>query len=179
MRKLLYWLTGRLPCRLINDGERPYLERYYVGRLFGLTFYLHRFVGSDPARGLHDHPWNRAYSLILSGWYFEETRSGMRKVRWFNRLTGDSFHRVVLPGIYDTSDGKSGVIGAPRRHVWTLFWHGPYVKPWGFMRPLDTVAGVPLLLWEPHAYQTDEASGKQRWWDTAPHGADEPRRMPA
>lgn len=178
MRKLLYWLSGRLPCRLINDGDRPYLERYYVGRAFGWTFYLHRFVGSDPARGLHDHPWDRAYSLILSGWYFEETRSGMRKVRWFNRLTGDSFHRVVLPPLGIKT--ATGIKLAPwQQPCWTLFWHGPYVKPWGFMRPLDTVAGVPLLLWEPHAYQTDEASGKQRWWDTAPHGADEHRRMPA
>lgn len=165
IRRLLYAISGRLPCRLINDGDRPYLERYYVGRVLGWTFYLHRFVASDPARGLHDHPWNRAYSFVLAGSYLEETRTGTRRVRWFNRLTGDSFHRVVLP------DGC--------REVWTLFCHGPYVKPWGFMRPLDTVAGVPLLLWEPHAYQTDEASGKQRWWDTAPHGADEHRRMPA
>lgn len=164
IRRLLYAISGRLPCRLINDGDRPYLERYYVGRAFGWTFYLHRFVASDPARGLHDHPWNRAYSFVLSGSYLEETRTGTRRVRWFNRLTGDSFHRVLLRD------------GAP--HVWTLFCHGPYVKPWGFMRPLDTVAGVPLLLWEPHAYQTDEASGKQRWWDTAPHGVDEHRRAP-
>lgn len=165
IRRLLYAISGRLPCRLINDGDRPYLERYYVGRLFGLTFYLHRFVASDPARGLHDHPWARAYSFVLAGKYIEETRAGDRWVCWFNRLTGDSFHRIVLPD------------GAP--HVWTLFCHGQYVKPWGFMRPLDTVAGVPLLLWEPHAYQSDEASGKQRWWDTAPHGVDEHRRMPA
>lgn len=165
MRKLLYWLSGRLPCRLINDGDRPYLERYYVGRLFGLTFYLHRFVASDPARGLHDHPWDRAYSIVLAGRYYEQTRSGWRLVRWFNRLTGDTFHRVVL------------MDGMP--HVWTLFCHGPYTKRWGFMKPIDTVAGEELLLWVPHANQTDEASGKQRWWDTAPHGADEHRRMPA
>lgn len=178
MRKLLYWLSGRLPCRLINDGDRPYLERYYVGRLFGLTFYLHRFVGSDPARGLHDHPWDRAYSLILSGWYFEETRSGMRKVRWFNRLTGDSFHRVVLPplGIKTATGVRQASWKQP---CWTLFCHGPYTKRWGFMKPIDTVAGEELLLWVPHKHQTDEASGKQRWWDTAPHGVDERRRMPA
>jgi len=95
--KLLYWLSGFMPCRLINDGDRPYLERYYVGTLLGWRFYLHRFVGSDPAGTLHDHPWSKAYSLILSGWYWEETRSGTRRVRWFNSLTGDTFHRVVLP----------------------------------------------------------------------------------
>jgi hypothetical protein len=163
MRKLLYWLSGFLPCRIISDDGTPYLERYFLFQALGWTFYMHRFVGSDPNRGLHDHPYSRAYSFVLAGRYYEETRSGWRMVRWFNRLTGESFHRVMVP------DGTN---------VWTLFCHGPYVKPWGFMRPLDTVAGVPLLLWEPHAYQTDEASGKQRWWDTAPHGVDEHRRAP-
>lgn len=162
IRRLLYAISGRLPCRLINDGDRPYLERYYVGRAFGWTVYLHRFVGSDPARGLHDHPWDRAYSLVLSGRYYEQTRSGWRLVRWFNRLTGDTFHRVVL------------MDGMP--HVWTLFCHGAYTKRWGFMKPIDTVAGEELLLWVPHAYKTDEASGKQRWWDTALSGADTHRR---
>lgn len=165
IRRLLYALSGRLPCRIISDGDHPYLERYYVGQLFGWTFYLHRFVASDPARGLHDHPWDRAYSIVLAGSYYEQTRSGWRLVRWFNRLTGDTFHRVVL------------MEGMP--HVWTLFCHGPYVKRWGFMRPIETVAGEDLMLWQAHAYQTDEASGKQRWWDTAPHGVDEHRRMPA
>jgi len=164
IRRLLYAISGRLPCRIINDGDRPYLERYYVGRVFGWTFYLHRFVGSDPERGLHDHPWNRAYSFVLAGKYLEVTRMGSRWVRWLNCLNGESFHRVMVP------DGTN---------VWTLFCHGPYVKPWGFMRPIDTLAGEELLLWVPHAYQTDEASGKQRWWDTAPLGVDEHRRMPA
>ncbi len=157
IRTLLYKLSGRLPCRLINDGQRPYLERYYLGRAFGRTWYLHRFVGSDPARGLHDHPWSNAVSFVLAGSYLEETRTGTRRVRWFNRLTGDSFHRVVIP------DGS--------KHVWTLFGHGPYTKRWGFIRPIDSaVDGEQLLLWVPHQYQTDEASGKQRWWDTAPKG---------
>lgn len=158
IRTLLYRLSGRLPCRLINDGDRPYLERYYLGRAFGWTFYLHRFVASDPARGLHDHPWDRAYSFVLAGSYYEETRSGYRLVRWFNWLTGDSFHRVVLfPNM---------------PHVWTLFCHGAYVKPWGFMKPIDTVPGEELLLWQAHRPETSEATGKQRWWEKAPKGRD-------
>lgn len=183
MRKLLYWLSGRLPCRLINDGDRPYLERYYVGRLFGWTFYLHRFVASDPARGLHDHPWDRAWSLILSGWYFEETRAGLRKVRWFNRLTGDTFHRVVLPCELDGKRYENETCSTHKAvPCWTLFAHGPYTKRWGFLKLIDILNprhGDQVYMWVPHAYQTDEASGKQRWWDTAPRGADEPRRMPA
>lgn len=159
IRRLLYTISGRLPCKIINEGNRPYLERYYVGRMFGWTFYLHRFVASDPARGLHDHPWSRAYSLVLAGHYYEETRTGMRLVRWLNQLTGDTFHRVIL------------LEGMP--HVWTLFFHSAYVKPWGFMRALETASGEKAMLWVQHQSRTDEASGKQKWWDNAPRGIDE------
>src|SRR6218665_1650716 len=98
MSRLLYWLSGLLPCLIISDNGNPHLERYYVGPAFGVRFYLHRFVGSDPTRGLHDHPWPWpwpwARALVLSGWYYEQLRTGTRKVRWFNRLSGDTFHRV-------------------------------------------------------------------------------------
>ena len=162
MRRVLFLLSGNLPCRIINDGGNPYLERYYVGRIFFLTFYLHRFVGSDPDRGLHDHPWHRAYSFILAGFYDEITRAGVQRIRWFNRLTGDSFHRVVLP------DGM--------RDVWTLFCHGPYIKSWGFLRE-TTTAGEPVMTWVPHLYDKGETGGAQRWWENAPNGWREPRRM--
>ena len=79
MRKLLFWLTSHLPCRIIAEEGSVYLERYYLFTLLGWRFYLHRFVGSDPDRGLHDHPWSRAFSIILAGWYWEQTRSGTRK----------------------------------------------------------------------------------------------------
>jgi hypothetical protein len=97
MHKLLFWLSGHLSCRIISDGEQPYLERYYLLTLFGVRVYLHRFVASDPDRGTHDHPWPWAFSLILAGWYYEETAYGVSIVRWFNALTGSTFHRVILP----------------------------------------------------------------------------------
>jgi hypothetical protein len=59
--------------------------------------YLHRFVSSDPDRGLHDHPWPWAFSILLAGWYWEVTRSGSHRVRWFSTLPGDTFHCGVLP----------------------------------------------------------------------------------
>ena len=189
MRGLLYWLSGRLPCRIISDNGLPYLERYYVGTLFGARFYLHRFVGSDPARGLHDHPWPWARSLVLAGWYYEETRAGTRKVRWFNKLTGDTFHRVILP--------KSSVLVGwtgepvnqgwmespiykrigPLQTCWTLFWHkAEYVKPWGFLRPIE---GETATMWVPHNYPKDGKGTPGAWWETVPRGKNEPRRMPA
>lgn len=155
MSKLLYLLTNYLPAREINDGDRPYLERYYLGTLFGWRFYLHQFVGDDPDRGLHDHPWRRAFSLILSGFYYEYTSYGVRCVKWFNWLNGDSKHRVALPA----AGGK--------RPCWTLFAHSaPKVKKWGFYIPIDREPDA--LLFVPYQYQRE--GDQTDWWLTAPKG---------
>ncbi len=167
---LLRRLTDRLPCRII-DGEHgePYLERYYVTGLDrvglrGWHVYLHRFVDSDPDRGLHDHPWDRALSLVLTGGYEElrfahppqggdpgqaiaEPPIRRRRVRpWrLNLLRGTDYHRVVLRG------------GRP---AWTLFLHGPRAKGWGFLRS--------------GRYRPMARSGAdfrhRDWWRTAPSG---------
>jgi hypothetical protein len=161
---LLTRITDGLPCRII-DGEHgePYLERYYVAGLDriglrGWHLYLHRFVDSDPDRGLHDHPWDRALSLVLCGGYDElrfacdagdagEPPIRRRHVRpWrLNRLRGTDYHRVVL------RDGRS---------AWTLFLHGPRVKGWGFLR-----GGVERVM------SATGADFRHRdWWLSAPSG---------
>ena len=169
MHKLLHWLSGFLPFREISDGDTPYLERYYLFTVLGWRFYLHQFVGSDPDRSLHDHPWSKAYSVILSGWYWEETRSGTRKVRWFNSLTGDTFHRVVLP----VSVWRKGSMRIDKPDTcWTLFMHrAGNVKPWGFWRNIDGRFSGGMYhdgsaAFEPYTYQRE---GSQKdWWLTAP-----------
>lgn len=152
IRRLLMAVSGRLPCRIISDGDQPYLERHYLCTPFGVRFYLHRFVGSDPDRGLHDHPWPWAFSIILAGWYWEETRKkeSMRRVRWLNFLIGDTFHRVILP--------HAG------NDVWTLFAHRAQdVKKWGFMRDKGQLG----MVFQPYSYP----SGKNKeWWKTVPKG---------
>lgn len=175
MARFLYWLSSFLPCRIIDGDDGPYLERYYLATVFGWNFYLHRFIADDPDRGLHDHPWRLAFSLVLSGYYYEETRMGVNKVRWFNWLTGNSFHRVVLP-YNDDLRFATGV-----QQCWTLFCHGPAVKRWGFWRELWT--GKPgetiregAAVFEPYSYQRE---GKQdRWWKLARKGRNAPGRVP-
>lgn len=167
IRKILHRITDRLPCRIINgpDGE-PYLERYYVGTVAGWRFYLHQFVGDDPDRGLHDHPWTRAFALVLAGFYIEQTRTGYRPVRWFNSLTGDTFHRVILP----SSDT-----------VWTLFAHRVGdVKEWGFLEKRVCLRvesrGKPVEYTEqvftPYQYQNEGGRKPVEWWLTARTGAE-------
>jgi len=152
---LLLRITGRLPCRFIDgEGGEPYLERYYLFGAFGWHAYLHRFVDSDPDRGLHDHPWSRAASLVLSGGY-EELRpesADLSRVEnrfvgpWrMNFLRGEDFHRVVL---------REG------RPAWTLFVHGPRVKGWGFIQHGEL-----------RAMARDASEFRHRdWWKSAPAG---------
>ncbi|TLS67499.1 hypothetical protein FE236_11530 [Mariprofundus erugo] len=135
MKKMLFALSGHLPCRLIKVEGQPYLERYYVGSLFGFTAFLHRFIAADGDREVHDHPWRIAMSIVLSGSYREEwvrhinllDQAGwtakMRHVRWFNWIPGHRFHRIA--------DAEP--------ETWTLFIHGKRTKGWGFLNHHDNV----------------------------------------
>lgn len=138
IRRLLLWLTARLPVKVIGR-EAPYVEWYHVATLFGrVRIQIHRFLASDPD-GLHDHPWGWSRSFVLAGWYLEERRdrTRVRAAGSSYRMSGDTFHRVILP------EGM--------REVWTLFIHGPYVKHWGFIVPLSSKAipgeGLRPLTW--------------------------------
>lgn len=127
MQRFLWWVTQWLRVRVIYVDGRPYLERYYLGRVFDWTAYLHRFVREDSERWLHDHPWRLAVSVVLAGGYLEERwrwlcpQVGLVTevccVTWGNILRGRDFHRIihVLPG------------------TWTLFLHGRRAKEWGFV----------------------------------------------
>lgn len=157
MERLLLSLTDELPVKVIKDGDRPYLERYYVGRAFGLIWYIHRFLASDPDRGLHDHPWRFAVSVVLKGWYLEETRLGTRIVRRLNLIGGADFHRVVLPD---------------ERPVWTLFGHSErkHPKGWGFWRAVATdINGAPVVEYHPH-FDSDNSDDSAAWVKAAPKG---------
>lgn len=156
--RLLYRLTGWLRCRIIrgNHGE-PYLERYHLCRLpGGGGAYIHRFLDSDPDRGLHDHPWRRAVGIVLAGGYLEQRLVGDEVEERVlgpgrvNRLTGDDFHRIVLPG---------------NTEAWTLFLHTGSVKGWGFLT--STRDGGREFT--PHDAVNPEGS-HAGWWKTAPRG---------
>ncbi len=153
-RRLCYWLQGLLPTRHISHMGHPYLERSYVGTLLGVRIYLHRFVACDED-GLHDHPFRWSGSLILAGWYHEDLWSGRVKRRFFNVIGPNRFHRVVLP----ENEGAD---------VWTLFFHTPRVKPWGFLRSVRAGQHGPEMAYVPHSEPDDPAFS--RWHLSAPSG---------
>lgn len=138
MRWLLHNLVARLSFKVIEHDGEPLFERYLVCRLSnGSAIYIHHYLRSDPDRGLHDHPWRWAAVLILAGGYNEDRMRGfgtdgpniVRNRRlpgcayW---LTGSDFHSLLI------ADGRTS---------WSLFAHGPYRKPWGFLRPTRAESG--------------------------------------
>ena len=155
IRRLCYWLQGKLPTRHISHMGQPYLERSYVGTLFGIRIYLHRFVACDED-GVHDHPFLWSGSLILAGWYYEDLWVGRVKRRWFNLIGPNKFHRVVLP----EHTGKD---------VWTIFFHTARVKPWGFLRPVAQSSHGDAMAYIPQSEPDDPAFS--RWHESALSGA--------
>lgn len=144
LNRLLLRLTRDLPVREIRISNRRYMERHWVGQIGPITCYLHRYLGGDGERNVHDHPWGWAVGIPLTGGYDEERVIGLchregwrsRTVRvrpWkWNWLFAGTFHRVArtLP---DT---------------WTLFIHGPRIKGWGFLArrwPMATPIGEPVV----------------------------------
>lgn len=106
------------------DGTKdPYLTRYYIFQFKSAGLYLHKFHRPDRDRDLHNHPWAFAVSYILKGEYEEKrlTRgldSVIHRKGTLNIIPGGCFHRIArtTPNLY------------------TLFFRGPRVKKWGFLR---------------------------------------------
>lgn len=183
LNKFLFWFTGRLPCRLIQLDSGPYLERYYLGqwKWLKVIFYLHRYVSSDSERHVHNHPWEWGGSLILAGSYIEERVIDIcphandagcwtkyRKVRWFNRVNCNTFHRV--------HNAKSG--------TWSLFFHGarPRIggreKGWGFLSAVGIDMSADYVAEHDHSMPSNITQfvpypvSHGNWWETYPIGSE-------
>jgi hypothetical protein len=111
----------RPPDEIIGDS---YLRRWHViprNRFFNI--YLHHFVGNDPGRALHDHPWHNA-TVVLKGGYAEEQydedgeifRGRLYSRGWIVLRSAGFAHRIVKV----------------KPNTWTLFFTGPWKRDWGF-----------------------------------------------
>jgi len=170
MSRFLFWLGGFLKIRFISRDGTPYLERYYIGSILGLTFYLHRFVGEDGDEQLHNHPWKFSVGILLCGMYRELKSRGLaltipNKIctlegfRRFNFIFRNTFHQIIYV----------------EKETWTLFIHTNKKESWGFIEEVyqDTPDEPPYLLYtEPFAYGANES-----WWLSAPSGRNAKREM--
>jgi len=126
MKKFLFWLSGLRPVRFIEINNQRYLERYFLFKFLGITFYLHRFIGGDTSEKPHDHPFD-AISIILTGCYKEEicrpdlergyvSKASIKK--YFNFIPATGFHKITQA----------------EKETWCLFIHGSRYKKWGFIK---------------------------------------------
>ena len=115
---------GFLTVRRISglDGSDYLIRRYLLPRNRVLNVYLHKFLGSDDDRALHDHPWY-SFSLLLKGRMIEHLPDDRKRTIIARKLTirpPEFQHRIELPA------GETAV---------TLFVTGPAVRNWGFVCP--------------------------------------------
>ncbi len=163
IRKLLGLITRVLPVKVITDDDGvPFLYRYHLISFGtdGPGLCIHNFVKSDPDRGYHDHPWDRALSLIMCGGYEErilvdKTYVSRKRNMWtFNYLDGrKTFHRVMV-------DEKNT--------PWTLFAFGKRSKVWGMVGLDNTYK----------AMSTQVADKDSGWWHKVPKGAHVHEHLP-
>lgn len=104
------------------DGS-PYLTRTLFPRVGDLRPVLHHIHRADGDRHLHNHPWETASFLIVSGEYREE------------RLTGEGIVESWLkPGDVNLlSWSHFHSIREIRGDVWTFGILGKRVQDWGFL----------------------------------------------
>lgn len=120
--------------RIIGEN---YLHRWYViPRNRFLNIYLHKFVGSDDDRALHDHPWH-SVSFLLKGELGEHTFFGGSYNAWHaQRLHLITFYRRVPRFIPQyRSATLAHRLELESGPAWTLFITGPAIRMWGFICP--------------------------------------------
>lgn len=168
--KFLYWWSGRKPIRFIQRDDSPYMERYYIGRAFGRTYYLHRFVGADGDKEVHDHPWD-SFSIVLKGAYIEE-----RMLHFSLANNWDSkYHIICAPTLNVIKANDFHRITSVTPNTWTLFVHKERVpnKGWGFLRDNGILFGIQR---QTTYYQFMDVSKSKEWWKDAPLGRDADRQ---
>ena len=101
---------------VIHDGRTIYLDRLSIVTTPLFSIKLHRIYRRDQQRDLHDHPWD-FLSIVLWGSYVEDTPTGLKKRRWWNRKRAADRHSIRE---------------VSRRPVWTLVVTGPKRREWGF-----------------------------------------------
>lgn len=101
------------------DGS-AYLSRTLLPRVLGVRPLIHHIWRDDADPHFHNHPWQWAKFLIVSGGYLEAREEGervrltMMRPGDVNHLTADTYHRVteVQPGTMTL-----GILG-PRTQGW-------------------------------------------------------------
>lgn len=152
---------------IAGDNGEPYLYRWHViPRNEKANVYAHVQVASDPARPLHDHPWDNC-SHILAGGYFEQITfwpgdAKFNAMTW-KRQAGEVIsrkachaHRLIMPENVE--------------YTMTLFTTGPKIQDWGFWIDGKKIPHADVLrlegnvsIWTGPPVETEGSNGHYRF----------------
>ena len=128
--------SAMIPKRTIRDETGVLFYRWRLLKLSKVELYLHHYMKSDSARGLHDHPWKWAVALPLYPGYKEYrfNRFDARSTASRSSLLADRRRRLPLV-LYTLGLQDYHRIELDKGPSWSLFLAGPRVKQWGFLYP--------------------------------------------
>lgn len=159
---ILMWITGFLPARAIDIDNKYYIERYHVLKFWKITVMIHRYLGCDGDREVHDHPWRTCVGIPLLGGYTEERVIGfcpesgwvskMVDIRWWrwNIISAMRFHRIHYV--------------SPK--TWTLFITYDRFKSWSFAKKTTDFLEKDIVV----LHQPYNAAAVSGWQTRAPKG---------
>lgn len=153
--------TAEMPMKQIDVNGAPYLQRYYAGTFAdGSDLWIHRFLSCDGDRHLHSHPFN-ARSIILCGWYDEETPLGS-----FRREPCSGLRRIMTAINYSPETVAVGPIG---RAITVFDWHRiAQVAPETWTAFIVEPARLPVWFFKDDSGNLEPvAASDRKWWLTA------------
>ena len=105
-----------------------YLLRWHlIPRNRWFNIYLHKFIGNDDDRALHDHPW-WSFSIRLRG----VLREHYKKKGQFLWVTNN---RIPPLFCYRPATFAHRLVLVGNKPAWTVFITGPRKRDWGFHCP--------------------------------------------
>ncbi len=111
-------LKIRKPDEIIGE---QYLHRWHLRRKSGSwNLYLHKYLGSDDDRALHDHPW-KSISILLWGNLEEKEQNKTYRLWW------------LLPKYRHAKHAHCIILKSPI--AYTLFFTFKKEREWGFHCP--------------------------------------------
>ena len=120
------------------------MQRWHLMRKPGIrNLYLHKYLGSDDDRALHDHPW-ASWSILLWGTVIEVTED-------------DEQHIWPLIPKYRSAEYSHRLILKSNRAL-TLFFTGRKTREWGFHCPKGWVHWTEFT--DKEGNQTGEGCGE-------------------
>lgn len=117
------------------------MHRFMVPHVGTRRLFLHNILRPDRDRHLHNHPWNRSYSIVLHGGYVEErlllahgscTCDARGHMEPCTAHEGTLIRKLVPGDQNELSRNDFHRIVEVQPDTWTLFLHDERVGEWGY-----------------------------------------------